>query len=163
MKSYLTNLTKRERLTLIAGLLIGGSLLGYVLVIEPFQNALADYRKKIQTREADLTWMRQAAQEIIQKRQSADRTDKSASSSSPLAAVNKSARKLGLGGALNRVEPEGSDKVRIQMDEVLFDDVVRWLALLKSAHSIETIEFRAERRDRPGHVRARITLVRENS
>lgn len=163
MKSYLSNLTRRERLTLIAGLLIGGGLLGYVLVIEPFQNSLADYRKKIQTREADLTWMRQAAQEISQKRQSADPTDKSASSPSPLAAINTSAKELGLGGALNRVEPVGRDKVRIQMDEVLFDDVVRWLALLQSSHSIEAREFRAERRDRPGHVRAGITLVRENS
>ncbi|MFO7760681.1 MAG: type II secretion system protein M [Desulfobia sp.] len=163
MKSYFTNLTRRERMSLIAGSLICASLLVYVLIVEPFQDAVTNYHRQIQIRQDDFTWMQQTAQEIMQLRQTSIQKDNPVSSLSPLAAINASAKKLGLSKALNRMEPEGRDKVRVQMDKVLFDDVIRWLALLKKSYSIEAGEFRAESRDRAGYVDARITLVRKNT
>lgn len=164
MKSYLANLTRRERLILITGFLGVGLLLGYVLVIEPFQTALDDYHREIPARENDLAVMKQAAQEIIYLRQAPeDSGDKSTSSSGPLSAIDASAEELGLGRSLKRMEPEGKEKVKIWLEEALFDDILRWLSLLKSSYGIKTGEILTEGSDRSGYVDARITLVKKKS
>jgi general secretion pathway protein M len=162
MNKLLANLDKRERLILAAGTVVLFLGLGYILLVAPFYSSMATYRREIPAKEQELAWMRKAALEVRQfsavASQAGDNQDRL---QSPLSAIDSSARELGLGRALKRVEPAGQNEVRIWMEEAPFDEVLRWLANLGSAYAIEVSEFVVETtRNGQGQVNARITLVR---
>ncbi len=162
MKDYLANLSRRERFILLAGLLVGGTMLLYILLIEPFQSSLNTYRRQIPAKEKTFAWMTQAAREIIYLRENRSSTTLT-SSSAPLSIIDSSAGEVGLSRSLKRVEPEGKDTVKIWLEEALFDDILSWLSLLRTSHGIQAREILAESLDRSGYVKARITLVQNNS
>jgi general secretion pathway protein M len=161
MNKILANLDKRERLILITGMAALCLVLGYVLLIAPFYSSLATYKREIPSKEEELAWMRRAALEVRQFKAPASRAGADHDRQSPLSAIDGSARQLGLGRALKRVEPAGQNEVRIWMEEAPFDEVIRWVAVLGDTYAIEVSEFVVETsRNGQGQVNARITLVR---
>jgi general secretion pathway protein M len=161
MNKILANLDRRERLILIAGMVAICLVFGYALLIAPFYSSLTTHQREIPVKEEELAWMRIAALEVQQFNASASRTGANQGLQSPLSAIDSSARELGLGRALKRVEPAGQNEVRIWMEEAPFDEVLRWLATLGMSYAIEVSEFVVEpSRNGQGQVNARMTLVR---
>jgi len=59
---------------------------------------------------------------------------------------------------LKRVEPEGSDSVRVWLDGAPFDVLVKWLGTLSTIHGVKAETVTLERTDTAGRVNARLTL-----
>jgi general secretion pathway protein M len=160
MNKLLANLDKRERLVLMGGMAALCLILGYTIFVAPFYSSLATYRREIPVKEEELAWMRTAAREV--SKASASRAgDGQDRSQSILSVIDGSARDLGLSRTLKRVEPAGGNEVRVWMEDVSFDEVIRWLANLGVSSAIEVSELVVEpSRNGQGLVNARMTLVR---
>ena len=72
--------------------------------------------------------------------------------------TDSTARAGGLGPALKRIEPEGGDGVRVWLDGVAFDDLVKWLGTLSTSHGVDVVSASLERDEAAGRVNARLTL-----
>lgn len=158
VKVWLAQLAPRERLALLAGLILGAVILGYLLLLDPIFRARGELRGSVRQQEQELAWMRDAAREV---RRLMGAGSVAAPGGSPLAAIDASARQLGLGTALKRVEPGGRDEVRVWLEDAPFDELMRWLALLQGSHGISAGEVVVEPgRSGAGLVNARLTLLR---
>lgn len=77
-----------------------------------------------------------------------------------LTAVDQAAKSGTLGKAPSRLQPDGESQVRVWIEDVQFDSVVRWMNELQARYGlrIDAVDF--ERRPTAGLVNARLTVVR---
>ncbi len=126
MKAWFATLSPRERIIVVAGggllimALLIGSWLSFVDDVERMREAVSEQRVVSQ-------WMESAAQEALILRKGGNQKHVANSGGSLLSRVDQTARRSGLGSAMTRVEPDGSDKVRIRLERVNFDKMMRWL------------------------------------
>lgn len=158
MKEWFDSLEQRERRVILGGAAAVLLLSIYFLGWEPFVKGLQDFQESTQRKQVELAWMQNAAQEVKQLRANSDTPAKIASGQSLLGVIDRTTKQKQLGGSVKRVQPDGSDKARVWLDEAKFDVVIRWLEELQRRHgvSIETITF--EKQDEAGLVNARISF-----
>jgi len=156
MKQYWANLQPRERHTLLGGGIVLALILVYALVVDPFQQALAGLQQSVATQEETLAWMRQASAEIKQLR-AATPGARSVSGQSLMSLIDASARSTGLSGAIKQIRPEGQG-VKVRLEEVVFDDMLRWLDQLQRNHGVSLGSLVMERLAQPGRVNASVSL-----
>ncbi len=165
MKTWWITLSVRERWILIGGSVVSIVLLFYALIWYPFQKQVATLQQTVMEQRAEVTWMRQAAREVQRLTQAATVPPPIAglSGRSLLSLVDQTAREAGLGSALKRVEPQGTDQLRVQLDEVSFDALTRWLIVIEHQYgvvidSLIMDRLRVDRPENAGRVNARLVL-----
>jgi general secretion pathway protein M len=156
MKQLIANLSDRERVLLSAG--GGGAMIVLLFLIawHPFSRHVDQLRDNVAAQRELHAWMQQAAMEVKQLRGSAPA--RNSAGQSLLSAADSTARQHGLAGAMKRVEPEGTDKVRIRLEQAGFDDMTRWLELLVREHGVHIESITIDGRNQTGTVDARLTL-----
>ncbi|MFU8819847.1 MAG: type II secretion system protein GspM [Desulfurivibrio sp.] len=162
LETLLADIPPRQRPLLFIGLGLLVLLLIWLLLLAPLGSSRATLAREIAAQEQELAWMREAAKEVRQYTTTAGNGGRAGGGASPLAAIDTSARQLGLGQAMQRVEPVGSREVRVWLENAAFDDLLRWLVLLQAGHGIEVAEIVVEPgRTASGLVNSRLTLIRE--
>ncbi|MFH7320074.1 type II secretion system protein GspM [Desulfurivibrio sp. D14AmB] len=161
LEALLADIPPRQRPLLMVGLGLLGLLLIWLLLLSPLNASRATLAREIAAKEQELLWMRAAAAEVRQF-QSATAGVGGGGGGSPLAVIDTSARQLGLGQAMQRVEPVGGREVRVWLENAVFDDLLRWLVQLEAGHGIQVAEIVVEPgRTASGLVNARLTLMRD--
>ncbi len=147
------------------GALATAALLIYLLMWEPFQDRLANRRQSVVALRADLAWMQQAATELQRLQANPGQPSRPAPGARPslLILVDQSARAAGLGGAVKRVEPQGADKIRIQLEDAGFDALIRWLGALDREHGVTIDNAAISSKSAAGQVDARLILSEPSS
>lgn len=141
----------REQLVMrtLGGVLLLLAIL--VLVILPLHRfnagAIGDYRAQQET----LAWM-QANRNAVGSGEVKAR----AAGDSLLTLANQSARNFGI--TFKRYEPNGDKGLNLWLEQVPFNQVVRWLDALERDHGIVPVEFTASRRTEAGMVDVRVNL-----
>jgi general secretion pathway protein M len=161
MKNWWNGLTARERWIVGSGVLLSLILVGYGLIWQPWQRALGDLRQAVANQRRDLAWMQQAVMEVKQLGTAATGAatkPTGAPGQSLLTLVDQSAKKAGLGTVLKRVEPQGSEQLRVQLEGVGFDELIRWLGTLEREYAVRIDTATVDRRSESGRVDARIVL-----
>ena len=159
MKSWWNSLNERERWLVAGSAVLVPLFLSYTLIWQPFHNRLQNLRQTVALQRQELAWMRQAAVEIKQ-------LGGTTSSSRPrrqgqqslLTLVDQSARTAGLGTALKRIEPQGEDKLRVQFEQVGFDQLIHWLGSLEQDYGVTLVNATVDRQTESGRVDARLIL-----
>lgn len=77
-----------------------------------------------------------------------------------LAAVDQSSRQSDLGKAPERIQPEGDKEVKVWFEDVSFDAVAKWLAVLQTRYGVSVQTLDVERQSGAGLVNVRLSLVR---
>lgn len=77
-----------------------------------------------------------------------------------LSAVDQAAKSGTLGAAPSRLQPEGDREVKVWLDDVAFDRLLRWLNELETRYGVVAQSAEIERESGPGLVNARLSLVR---
>jgi general secretion pathway protein M len=157
MKDYFMNLGASERRTLIIGAVLLALILVYALIWKPVTSSAENWRKAVNDKQTFVTWMNNAVQEAKLLRQR-EAPAANSSGQSLLALVDQTARRSQLGPALKRVEPKGSDEVRVRLEQAAFDDVMKWLTQLQRTNGISVDSVSLEKDDSPGRVSATLTL-----
>ncbi|MEQ1440556.1 type II secretion system protein M [Fontimonas sp. SYSU GA230001] len=156
LREALLSRSPRERIMLLAAALVVACTLLYLLVWEPL--VTADLQRKAALERARLTAAR--IEEIavrVQSMSAGRRTDRN---TSLLAAVDQTSRSPTLGKAPSRLQPEGDREVKIWIDDVPFDNLLRWLQELDTRYGITPASAEIERAAAAGVVNVRLTLVR---
>ncbi|CAK0745879.1 Type II secretion system protein M [Gammaproteobacteria bacterium] len=158
MNTWWEELSSQERImvTLGAGVILAATL--FLVVWEPFYAHLRTLRQTVTEERIQVAWMVQAALEVGPLRGIAMVAEKQ-TGGSLLALVDRSARAAGMGAGLNRVEPEGKDKVRVWLNDIAFDPLIPWLTELGKTQGVAPESLVIDRQATPGRVNARLVLV----
>ncbi|MDD9893603.1 MAG: type II secretion system protein M [Gammaproteobacteria bacterium] len=150
----------RERWLLIVGaivVVVGG---WYNLIQQPMQSEVARYAERNQNDQATLEWMRGAA---LQIRAQGGPSTSASSQGSLLSLADGSLRRLGLGSALQRIQPDDQNNVKIWLDNANFDTLLRWFAQMENQGlqiTVAGITPIPGQETANGNINARITLTR---
>ena len=162
MKDWLLSLEPRERLLLAASAGVLVLLLVVLLVWVPLHSAYTTLQSDVDEQRDTALWMQASAAKLNQLKRSGGNVQ-GLGGRSLLAVTDSTARAGGLGPALRRVEPEGSDSVRVWLEGASFDVLVKWLGTLSATHGIDAESATMERGDAVGQVNARLTLQAADS
>lgn len=77
-----------------------------------------------------------------------------------LSAVDQAGKSGTLSKPPSRLQPEGDNEVKVWLEGVTFDGVVRWIAELESRYGIVAQTVDIQKESTPGLVSARLSLVR---
>ena len=158
MKAWLENLDPRERMMVAAGGALFVLFLLYIMVWSPLHSGYDTMKETVEEQRATALWMQQSAQTLKGLKGSAGSAAQGLGGRSLLSVADSTARAGGLGPALKRVEPEGSDSVRVWLEGAPFDVLVKWLGTLSTIHGVNAETVTMERSDATGRVNARLTL-----
>ena len=158
MKDWLDNLEARERMMLAGGAVLLALLLVYVLVLAPLHSGYHSLQESVAEQRDTVLWMQGSAQTIQRLRSGGGAAAKGLGGRSLLAVTDSTARAGGLGPALKRVEPEGSNSVRVWLEGAPFDVLIKWLGTLSTQHGVDAGSVTLERQAAAGLVNARLTL-----
>ncbi len=156
MKELLAGLGARDRFLLAFGALLVAVALFYGIVWKPLGDRVMALRVSVAEQAETHLWMQEAAREIRELR--GQQAPARGARASLLSLTDRTARERGLGPAIRRVEPEGADKVRIQLEQAPFDDMVTWLEQLVARERVRIEIITIDARDQAGLVNARLTL-----
>lgn len=159
MRDRWQQLSEREqRLVLITAGVVFISLL-YFGLWEPLQRGIEAGQLRLKAQQQTLQQLQQDAVRVQQLRSRQARHARSGTrKGSLLVVIERSAQQKKMQAALQKVQPEGNDGVRVWLDNVVFDDLVEWLDLLSRQHGLQISDISIERGTKPGRVNCRVLL-----
>lgn len=155
LRNAWTSLQPRERLIVAAGTIILATLLAYGVVWAPVQNDLSNLRLTVPKQRSQLALMQAQAQQIAQLRRSAPAK---IASGNLLTKLEQSAQSLGLRENITRMEPDETNAVRLALDGIDFNALVRWLKQLHTKNGIRPENATITGKSEPGLVNARLLI-----
>ncbi len=157
MKNWWAGLQASEQRMLTMGSIALILIFSYAGIWQPLQKNIASLENQVEQQQALKHWMNQTAAEVKQLQRSGVATQ-ARDGRSLLAVVDQTAKRSGLGMSLKRLEPNGKTAVKVWLEQVKFDDMVRWLNQLQSKSGLRVNSITIDRQDEPGRVNARMTL-----
>lgn len=158
-QEWFRSLAPRERLLVSVGGVVVTITILYLGIWEPLSKAHSQ-------REMDLAASRALAQRLeviaatVQKTQATGGVVIN-TSASLLSTVDQVSKSGALGKPLTRIQPEGDHEVKVWIDEVSFEALVRWISDLEGKYGISIQTADLDRGTLPGQVNARLSLVRQ--
>ena len=155
-RAWWSGLAERDRRVLGAGAAALGLIIAYVAIWEPLAGAK-------QRQHADLRAARALAVQLESLAALAPRGGAPAvtgAGQSLLAVIDQTRKTSAITKPPSRLQPQGDDTVRIWLEDVPFDALLRWLGELQVRHGVRVDDAEIERESVPGLVNARLTLVR---
>jgi general secretion pathway protein M len=156
-RAWWSSLADRERRVLSTGAAALGLIVLYAGVWDPVAGARARHETDLQAARALAIQLESLA--AAAPRAGAGATPAGAGQSL-LAVIDQSRKSSALTKPPSRLQPEGDGTVRIWLEDVPFDALLRWLAELQTRYGVRVDDADIERESGPGLVNARLTLVR---
>lgn len=157
MKAWWQSLAQREKILVIGAIPIIFLMLLYGMVLQPWQKRIHEEQIRLEDNKKDLIVIKHMVKEI-EALQNTNTPRCGNVNSSILAVVDREVKLANLKDALKRIEPQGNKIVRLNFEEVAFDDLITWLEQLERKYCIivDTVSISKEKQQ--GLVQARITL-----
>ena len=155
--TWLKSQPPRERMALTAGAIALALLLVYTVALRPLVNSKTSLEAHVAQQQTLLAWMRPVAAQLQSLR--AQQPASLPAGQSLLALVDKSASDAGFGTSLKQVQAAPDGSIKVQLQAVGFDNLVRWLGSLRQQYGINVNEITAQRGAGPGSVDATLTLA----
>lgn len=156
-QEWFRSLAPRERLLVSVGGAVLAVTVLYLGIWEPLSKAHAK-------REQDLANAQGLAQRLEMLAATAQKGQPGGAvvntGASLLSTVDQVSKSGTLGKPLTRIQPEGDHEVKVWIDGVSFDALVRWISELESRYGISIQTADLDRDALPGQVNARLSLVR---
>lgn len=158
MKEWFLGLNQRERIMVAGGGAILLIMMLYLMIWEPVMNGVKDAQENVVRQEKLLGWMQDAGTEVKRLRGSSVVPGQLQAGQSLLSLIDSSAKTAGLGNQVKRVKPEGDNKVRIWLDDVAFDEMVKWLENLAQKYGVQVESTVIDKANMNGRVNASLVL-----
>jgi general secretion pathway protein M len=142
----------RDRLALrLLSCFLAGVML-YFAAVSPLLAYVGKAERRLEDERALLAWLRSHEGEA-----GAGPVVGGIARNQPVATlVNTSAKESGL--TIRRYEPADNDGMRVWLEDVPFNAVIKWIVMLEGNYGIRAVEFNVEREGAAGRVSARLTL-----
>jgi general secretion pathway protein M len=159
IKSYLKQLSPRERYLVILTACIVFSTLFYFALWQPMHKGIAQKRDHLKLQKTQLHSMQEQAQELRNAQRSSGKTpQRITNSSSLLSVIDRTAKQDQIKSTLQKAQPDGDNGVRLWMVNITFDQLIRWLDKLEREYGIYVSDIAIERDEVSGRVDSRILL-----
>ena len=161
MKKWFESLDQREQLFVGGGAILVVIALFYVFVWLPLDKSHESRASSVATWERSLAELRPLKGMQIPAGNSTRATPAGAGQT-PVVIVDQTLRARGLDRSLQRSQPTTSNGIRVEFENVAFDDLVLWLGDLSNQYAMEVTSgsFSAGNRSTAGRVNATLTLER---
>jgi general secretion pathway protein M len=154
VSSWYGSLPAREQLFVSRGAIAAAVLLVGGLAWQVHASVKAT-QARVERKQGDLAFILQNLTEL----QAASPT--AAANGQPLVVlVDRTARDAGIAGQVAGTDPSGTNGLRVRLEGVDFDAMVRWLAVLQQQHGLSIQTASVERGGEPGRVQATLVLTR---
>lgn len=157
LRAWYESQPPRERMALLLGSAALLVMLLYSLALRPFFSSKAKLESHVVQQQTTLAAMRPLAMQLQSLR--GQQPASLPPGQSLLALIDKSAGDAGLSSALKQVQASGESTVKVQMQGVGFDNLIRWLGNLHQQYGINVTDLTAQRATGPGTVDASLTLA----
>lgn len=159
MSDWFESLEARERLFVTAGAIIVGLALIYGLFWAPLDKKHAALRADVEILQrsiAELRPLRMAPANGAQSRLT------TGGQQTPIVIVDQTLRSRGLDKYRRRSQPISSNGIRVEFEDVAFDELVLWLGDLSDQHALHVkgASFSTGAQAPPGRTNATVTLER---
>lgn len=154
--TYFNQLQPRERAMLIVAGVVVSLMVLYLAIWEPFMGRNERLANSVREQAALVQWMEQSAAEAKSLRGS-QRPGVGRGAESVLGIIDRTAKSGKLGEAMKRVDPDGTDRVRVWLDQAPFDDMVVWLERIERDYKL-TVDTAVIDSVGPGRVSARLVI-----
>lgn len=160
MKEWFYGLEGREQIAVIAGTVAVAFAILFFGIWRPLAGGEAALGNSVSTWERSLAELRPLRSALSSA--SGSRTASAGQNQSLVVIVDTTLRDRGLYGALQRSQPNGANAIRVEFENVAFDDAVRWLGDLSSRYNlhVQSGNFSSSTQGTPGRVNASLTLER---
>ena len=161
MMGWFESLEQRERLFVAGGTIVGVVLLLYALIWLPLDKHHEAQAESVATWERSLAELRPLKGMRLPAGAPAAAAAAGAGQA-PVVIVDQTLRARGLDSSLQRSQPTSSSGIRVEFENVAFDDLVLWLGDLSGQYAMEVTSgsFSAGNVGTPGRVNATLTLER---
>jgi general secretion pathway protein M len=161
MKDWFETLDTRERLFVSMGAAVTLIALFYALVWSPLDKNHANLVRSVDTWERSLTEL-QPLKGMAQSSGAQPISAPTGAQQTPVVVVDKTLRVRGLDRSLKRSQPTTSSGIRVEFENVAFDDLVLWLGDLSAQHSmhVQSGSLSVSSKAGPGRINATLTIER---
>ncbi len=156
MQQSFNNLNSRERLIVLGGALALLLIGIYLLAWEPLLARQTALNASIKSQQIIYQQMLTSADEVKSLKGSGNY--KVISASTLQSVINRTAKSALPGAIIKRVEKNRQQAVQVWIDQVAFDDMVKWLGGLQQTKGVRVVALFSERTPQPGRVNVRLTL-----
>lgn len=134
VREHWDKLQARERRMILLAAVAVFILLSDVLFISPYFDERKRLEQRIDVLHGELNWMQQASAQV--KQLSRSKPVARPSGQSILSLVDSTAKSHGLGQSVKRVQPDGQNTVRVWLEGVGFDAMLKWLSVLADQYGL---------------------------
>ncbi len=161
MKDWFTSLEQREQIFVAGGAVAVLIAIFYSFVWEPLDTGQENLSAGVTNWERSLAELK-PLQGLPTTNSGAAPIVNDAAQQTPVVIVDQTLRARGLDRALKRSQPTTSNGIRVEFDNVAFDDLVIWLGDLSSQYSMQVTSgsMSTSAQSAPGRINATFTLER---
>ena len=156
MSELLARYSLREKMIVIAALLVVVVLGGHSQIIEPYLMRSAELQDEINQQRADLAWMKSAVVNMPVAMSAPTTVEIEGTLANY---VDQAVRRQGLSAQLTQMSPIGADEIRMRYSAVDFNRLVGFIAEVSSS-GLNVKDMRISPSDIPGIVDSNIVLER---
>lgn len=151
-------LQKREQNMLLAMSVVVIITLFYLLIWEPLFNASTLESERLQSQKKILLWMQDAQQQVAELRSSGQLISPAVANQSINTLIERSAISAGIRSAIDKLDSDGKQAMKVQLKSVEFDKLMQWLGKLQNEYGITPKHVTINRLEEAGMVNGRLTL-----
>jgi general secretion pathway protein M len=156
IRQWLDKLAPRERWLVMGGALFALLALIFAIGIRPIYRARTAAASRVAEQRSLLSDIEQVARRFGP--QSAAAATPAGNGESLIVLIDRSTRERGLSSYLKRNQPEGSDGVRLRMENAPFDELLLWLSEVQSRQGLAAVSASFDPAGEPGRVNANLVL-----
>lgn len=155
----LAELSPRERLLSAGGVVVIVFYGLYLLIYAPIAADKIQLEQKINVQQQAYQHIKKISAEVAALRKNTQDTPNSVDVQSLMAVVDTSSNQLEVKPAIKRMIPDGADKVTLWLENIAFDKLTYWLAVLETKHAITVNQISINREQtNMGTVNAKLLL-----
>ncbi|MDH3613411.1 MAG: type II secretion system protein M [Gammaproteobacteria bacterium] len=161
MKDWFDTLDSRERIFVLSGAVVVVIVLLYAFVWTPLDKGHKTLEASVAAWERSLEELR-PLKGMQHSSGAAKQTANVNTQQTPVVIVDQTLRARGLDRSLKRSQPTTSNGIRVEFENVAFDDLVLWLGDLSSQYAmhVSSGSMSTANRAGPGRINATLTLER---
>lgn len=161
MRDWFETLDSRERVFVLGGATVVVIALLYLFIWMPLENGQKEMRSDVEAWERSLAVLRPLRG--MQPASTGPRQPAQGGTQlTPVVIVDQTLRARGLDRSLQRSQPTTSNGIRVEFENVAFDDLVMWLGDLSTQYAMQVSSgsLSTTARAGPGRINATLTLER---
>ncbi|NNE59353.1 MAG: type II secretion system protein M [Woeseia sp.] len=159
MKDWFESLEARERVFVSVAAAFVVFAIYWFAIWQPLSRGEEDYSARINNWQSSLAELRSLRGQL---QGGGSAVPNNSQGQSLVVIVDSTLRTRDLYSSLQRSQPTNTNGIRVEFDNIAFDDLVLWLGDLSNSHGlqVQTASFSQSTSNNPGRVNASLTLER---